>query len=124
MRKLAIGTIFGLVAGSALAMDNGPKVVACEWTTKSGHSDVDICLIVSQGQFSGGVALTAVPVGNLPEMYLFQDKRARLFEGSSVDTKKLWEGRVRTDEAQCRPAGKLATRFTMSDGTVLCLYGD
>jgi hypothetical protein len=124
MKTLAIGAILTTIATVSLAMDSGPRVVGCEWATRAGHSDVDICLIVAQGQFSGGVSLTAVRVGNRPEMYLFEDNRARLFEGSSVDTKKLWEGRVRVEEAQCRPAGKLATRFTISDGTVLCLYGD
>jgi hypothetical protein len=124
MKKLAIGAILTTIATSALSMDSGPRVVGCEWTTKSGHSDVDICLIVAQGQFTGGVALTAVRIGNRREMYLFENNRARLFEGSSVDTKKLWEGKVKVDMEQCRPAGRDAIRFTISDGTVLCLYGD
>ena len=124
MRKLAISTLFSLVAGSALAMDNGPKVVACEWTTKSGHSDVDICLIVSQGMFSNGTDVTAVKVGNRPELYLFENDLVKLYQSISVESTPLWSRRVKKDEAQCRPAGKLATRFTISDGTVLCLYGD
>jgi hypothetical protein len=124
MKTLAIGAIFSTIATASLAMDNGPRVVGCEWTTRAGHSDVDICLIVAQGQFTGGVALTAVRVGNRREMYLFENNRARLFEGSSVDTKKLWEGKVKVDMEQCRPAGRDAIRFTISDGTVLCLYGD
>jgi hypothetical protein len=124
MKTLAIGAILTTIATASLAMDNGPKVVGCDWTTKSGHSDVDICLIIAQGQFTGGVELTALRIGNRPEMYLFENDQARLFSGSSVDTKLLWEGKVLTDEAQCRPAGKVATRFTISDGTVLCLYGD
>ena len=124
MKTLAIVAIFSTIATASLAIDNGPKVVGCEWTTRAGHSDVDICLIVAQGQFTGGVALTAVRVGNRREMYLFENNRARLFEGSSVDTKKLWEGKVKVDMEQCRPAGRDAIRFTISDGTVLCLYGD
>ena len=124
MRTLAISTLFSLVAGSTLAMDNGPRVVACEWTSKAGHSDVDICLIVSQGQFSGGVNTTALRIGIRPEMYLFENSRVKIFENSSVDSPPLWVGRVSREEAQCRPAGRVATRFTMSNGTVLCLYGD
>jgi len=124
MKTLAIVAIFSTIATASLAIGNGPKVVGCEWTTRAGHSDVDICLIVAQGQFTGGVALTAVRVGNRREMYLFENNRARLFEGSSVDTKKLWEGKVKVDMEQCRPAGRDAIRFTISDGTVLCLYGD
>ena len=124
MKKLAISTLFSLVASSALAMDNGPRVVACEWTSKSGHSDVDICLIVSQGRFSGGVETTALRIGIRPELYLFEKSLVKIYESSSVDTPPLWVGRFSKDETQCRPAGRTATRYSMSNGTVLCLYGD
>lgn len=124
MKNIAIGSLFALISTASLAMDNGPRVAACDWTAKSGHSDVDVCLIVAQGQFTGGVELTALRIGNRPEMYLFENDRARIFAGSSVDTKLLWEGTVEVDDAQCRPAGKNATRFRLSNATEICLYGD
>jgi len=124
MKTLAIGATLALLTNPTLAMDNGPRVAACEWTSKAGHSDVDICLIISQGQFSGGVNTTALRIGIRPEMYLFENSRVKIFENSIMDSPPLWVGRVSSEEAQCRPAGRTATRFTMSNGTVLCLYGD
>jgi hypothetical protein len=70
----------------------------------------------------GGVELMAVKIGNRKQMYVFEDDHAALYEGDTVETKKLWEGTVQADEAQCRPGGVIAQRYRASDGLTLCLY--
>lgn len=81
-----------------------------------------MCLIVGSGLMMGGVSLMAVKIGKRSEMYVFEDDRAALYEGDSVETKKLWEGTVETDEVQCRPGSVIAQRYRASDGLTLCLY--
>lgn len=124
MRRLSIGAFFALFTTSTLALDNGPRVVACEWTSKAGHNDVDICLIVSQGMFSGGVNTTALRIGIRPELYVFENSKVKIYENTAMDSPPLWVGRVSQVESQCRPAGRSATKYTMSNGTILCIYGD
>lgn len=104
------------------ARDEGPRVTGCDWFYGKKAMRTDMCLIVGQGLMMGGVSLTAVKIGNRPYMYVFEDDRAALYEGDSVDTKKLWEGTVKYDEIACRPGSVIAQRFRTSDGLTLCLY--
>lgn len=102
-------------------MDAGPRVVGCDWTYGK-KMRTDACLIVASGLMMGGVNLMAVKIGNRPYMYVFEDDHAALYEGDSVETKKLWEGSVQMDEVQCRPGSVIAQRYRASDGLTICLY--
>jgi hypothetical protein len=102
-------------------MDNGPSVAGCEWGFGK-KLKTDSCLIVGSGLMMGGVNLMAVIIGKQPGMYVFEDDHAALYEGDTVDSKKLWEGTVELEETQCRPGSVVAQRYHASNGLTVCIY--
>ena len=122
MKRILASIALVVCLGPAVsAMDSGPRVVGCDWSYGKAMR-TESCLIVGSGFMLGGVELMAVKIGNRKQMYVFEDDHAALYEGDTVETKKLWEGTVQADEAQCRPGGVIAQRYRASDGLTLCLY--
>lgn len=121
--KSIVGSIaLVFLLGPSNAMDLNPRNVECEWGYHNHPLTPDLCHIIGSGLGMGGAELMAVRIGNKTYTYFFEDDHAAVHLGDTVDSRKVWEGKVEMDEVACRRDGPIVQRYRVSDGLTLCLY--
>lgn len=121
MKMLTSSVALLVITVSANAMDLNPRTVECEWSYHNKPLVSDLCHI-SSGLGMGGSSLMSVKISNKGYTYFFIDDYAAVHTGDTVDSKKLWEGKVTVEEVACRRSGPIVERYTVDDGLTVCLY--
>ena len=103
-------------------MDQGPRVVGCDYQMKGFEQQTDFCLILGEGQFSGGAYGIALRIGTDPHTYVIEDTEARIYATKDITKDPQWTGAVEITKEQCRPAGVDAEQLTFDTGMTICLY--
>jgi len=130
--RIAATCAIAFSCSHAAAFDNGPRVIGCDYRIK-GQSEMhtDICFLPMTGTTQGYTTVIVRP-GNSKLFYRFVDndgtldstkwKKAKVQTGSNYDSKTLWSGTFRESHKQCRPGGRDAWVYELSNGTKFCLY--
>ena len=118
----------------AIAFDNGPKVLGCDFRTNANESlKADSCFIPTSGMQMGQSWIVIRP-GYSSLYYRLEDNqgatrieherwvRAKIQKGSDYDSQTVWQGTFQYREGQCRPGGADASIYDLSNGAMFCLY--
>lgn len=119
MRVRIFALTAGLLAlGTALAFDNGPQVVGCDY--KLGKTEgTDLCLIVGSGVNLGMSWLVFEVKG---KRFKYTDSVSNSIELIDKSGKTVEIYSIRNSDEQCRPSGNSADVYAFSNGDRVCLY--
>jgi len=120
--KLPVAAFLMSMATPCLALDNGPKVVGCDYQMKGLEQQTDSCLIIGEGLFSGGVHAMGFRIGTDSHTYIIEDREARIYKDKDINAKPIWTGAVELTRDQCRPAGVETEVIEFANGMTVCLY--
>ena len=119
MRVRVIGLAVGLVmSSSAVAYDNGPRVVGCDYKIGK-NEETDKCLILGSGT-NQGISWIVFEVKG--KRFRYQYSSPKIIELIGKSGKTLRRQSVRKLEEQCRPGGRDADVYAFSNGDRICLY--
>ena len=116
--KIVILFFLGILPLSGLALDNGARVVGCDY--KFGNvADTDTCVILGSGMQQGTLWIAFKAAGN--RFRYTSDKPSQLDQiDSNGNTLRSYP--IRNSQAQCRPGGGKADRYQFRNGDYVCLY--
>lgn len=119
MKKTMIkALIVGLFPVSALAFDNGARVVGCDYKFGS-VVETDTCLILGSGM-QMGILWVAFKAGN--QRFRYFSDAPNVLEQIDGKGNRIRSHSIRNTQAQCRPGGVKADRYQFRNGDYVCLY--
>ena len=110
--------ILSLLPASAMAFDNGPRVVGCDYKF-SNNVGTDKCLITGSGMQMGTLWMSFKLNTN---QYRYMSDSPNVLSQIDSNGKVLHSYRVKNSSAQCRPGGIKADKYQFSNGDYICLY--
>lgn len=110
--------LFMLLPASALAFDNGPRVVGCDY--KLGNDfGTDKCLVTGSGMQMGTLWI-AFRVKS--KEYRYTSDAPKRLDQINKSGAVIQSYPIRNTQSQCRPGGANADRYQFQNGDFICLY--
>ena len=126
--------VFLGVASPAFGYDNGPQVIGCDFRVSStSELKTEICLIPSSGMQMGYGWIVIRPEST-KDYYRLHDnhgaelnndkrwQKAEIKDGQAFGSAVIWKGNFTSRTGQCRPGGRDASIYEISNGAKFCLY--
>ena len=107
-----------LSSTAALAYDNGPQVIGCDYRLGKEESTGQ-CLIAGSGT-NQGISWLVFEVKN--KRFRYTSAHENLIEQIDKSGETLAKYAVSNSEAPCRPGGKTADIYKFQNGNYVCLY--
>lgn len=118
IRNWVLSIVFCFMAYPAFAYDNGPQVLGCDY--KLGKAEgTGKCLIAGSG-INQGISWLVFEVKG--KRYRYSDDSANNIELINKAGKVTATFSVHNSSGQCRPGGKDADIYAISNGDRVCLY--
>jgi hypothetical protein len=130
---LQLSVLLG-VASPAFGYDNGPRVIGCDFRESStSKQKAEICFIPSSGMQMGygWIVIRPESTKNYYRLHdnhgaeLGENKRwqkAEILDGQAFGSAVIWKGNFTYRKGQCRPGGRDASIYEISNGAKFCLY--
>jgi hypothetical protein len=120
--RALIATCFACVLqaalGSAMAFDNGPQIVGCDYRFGK-EQGTDSCLIVGSGM-GQGISWVVFEVDGKRFRYSTATPKKLSLLDAAGEQKAVFM--VTNTTGQCRPGGQDADIYTFANGDRVCLY--
>ena len=125
---------FIVIANPVFGYDNGPQVIGCDFRVSSTSKlKAEICFIPSSGMQMGygWIVIRPESTKNHYRLHdnhgaeLSKDKRwqkAEIKAGQAFGSAVIWKGNFTFRIGQCRPGGRDASIYEISNGAKVCLY--
>ncbi|MEM9567278.1 MAG: hypothetical protein AAF974_03135 [Cyanobacteria bacterium P01_E01_bin.34] len=106
------------VVPGAIAYDNGPQSLACDYSFEK-REGTDTCLIVGSGSNQG---VTWVVFEVLDRRFRYRTSTPSIIEEIDDQAVVLEEYSVSNSYGQCRPGGREADIYDFESGDRICIY--
>ena len=106
------------VVPTAVALDNGPQTVACDY--KFGHfGGTEQCLILGSGT-NQGISWVTFKVNK--KIFRYSSSSPGTIQRLNQALEQVGSFPVTNSQAQCRPGGTEADRYVFVNGDYICIY--